>query len=233
MGGDTTIQEPTPPEMPSIGEQTSDAVAAQVAALPQIYQSQLQYQPKFAQLDFDMYQKYQPQYTQVTEDTYKQIYPELAQLRDDLTQQASEYMQGGLPDYARKEYLSNLNSELGYNAASPVAADYKSRGLMQQGEDWRRYGQNFANTLVNRMPITQAYNYQAPQQQVTMPTGNALIDAGTSQYGTYSNAYTNQYGMNQEQANQASPVWGLASSILGGAAGGMFGMGGKFGQSIK
>ena len=216
-GGGSTAPAPTPPAPPSMGAQTRDAIEAQVEMMPQMYETQLEYAPKFSQLEYDMYSQFMPEYTRQQEAMLEELYPDIKELRDQLSVEAKGYMQDGTPEWARKQYQSDLNSQLGYNAASPVAADYKSRAMLQQGEDWRRYGHNLSNILVNRMPVQGVSAFQSSQAPITMPGADALIGAQANMYGSNVGAQASMYGSwAQHMQPQPHPAWG-AAGMMGGA----------------
>jgi len=89
-GGDT----PQAPEQPSIAATSAEAINAQVAAMPQIYQTKMEYAPKFTAQDLALQQQFGPQYAQYALDMYNQFGDQYAQTEYDLqSKYAPQYAQ--------------------------------------------------------------------------------------------------------------------------------------------
>lgn len=119
---------------------------------------------------------------------------------------------GGVPEWQRQQYRSDLNANLGTNVGSPIAADYMSRGLLQQQQDWQRYYQNLGLSITGRQPI-----YTANTPQTTNQT------AGFTPQGVMS---YNQQGYNTAAglyANQPTNSFGGLGAGIGALGGGLIG----------
>lgn len=178
--GGTTVIQPTTPASPTVGQ----SAAEYAAALPTILQAQLQYQPQFAASDFSDFQKYAPQYTAVYDAINKQYYPETYGLQETLAKQASDAATAtDIPDWMKQQYRNEVNAQLGTNVNSPIGADYVSRGLIDQAQQYRQYYQNLGLSLAGRQPLTST-QYQQPSFSVAnqfMPA----YQADLSGYGSY------------------------------------------------
>ena len=189
-----TYTAPTPPSVTS-------SISDLISNTPQLVELQKQYAPELAQLEYDIQQK---------------LYPQQAQLGENLAQTATEGMSSSLPDWMKQEYLSNMRANLGENSKSMIGSDYLSRGLMQQGEDWKRYYQNMGMSLSNKVPMAQS-NY-SPTQSFTP---SSVMNYNASTYSPYMSGWSNA-----QQLNQQSPAWMNMLGSLGGAAlGGLGNMG--------
>jgi len=163
----TEIVTPTPPPQPT----TAEAMQAYAENLPAIYQTQLEYLPKFAEL---------------SKGISEQLYPQTAAIQEQLAQEALQQAQAGeVPPEIQQEYLSNLRANLGTNIGSPIAADYTSRQMLNLQQDWRNYYRNLALTLAGRQQLVQSPSYQ------TMYGGfspNSVMQYKAATYGPYARA---------------------------------------------
>ena len=98
MGGDTQVQQPTPPAAPT----TAESVDSYVANYPKMQELQMEYAPQLAQQNFDLQSQYAPQYAQEAWDLQQQYAPEYAQQQQELQQQYEPEA------YAAKQQLGNL-----------------------------------------------------------------------------------------------------------------------------
>ena len=174
---------PTQVNMPSAQSVDPTAeVNAWVNALPQVYQAQATYMPQMAQEQQQIQQ---------------QLYPQVSQLNENLATIANQNMSGNVPDWMKQQYQSNMNAQLGSNAAAPIGADYASRGLMQQNQNWQQYYQGLGSSVAAGMPMVQpSLNYM----QGFTPGG--VMGSMNQNYGTQANMYGSQLGYNSAQ-NQA------------------------------
>lgn len=174
---------------------SADAVNSWVQNMPQVYQTQMQYAPLQAQQQVDLATQYAGQYGQALKTANDALNPEIARLTPALANQAYEGMQSGVPDWMKAQYQSNMNAQLGSNAASPIGADYMSRGLLQQQQDWKQYYQNMGMSLSGRQPIQQA---QTPQttDYTSQYTPNSVGQQQQQGYGSWANLTGSMYNTN-------------------------------------
>ena len=277
-GGSPSVSAPATPPQPTGAE----AVNAWTENLPQIYQTQLQYEPLLMQQQLEMQQaysepllqqylqgqqqygtemakqqmelqkeyapqmlqqqyeaqlQYAPELAQAQYDISKQLYPETVGLQENMAKQASEGMQSGVPSWMRDQYQSDLRANIGTNAGSGIGADYTSRGLLEQQQNWQQYYQNLGLSLTGRQPLTQPSTVNTPtvnQPQYNMPqyqgtnwtssfTPNTTWGNMNTGYGNYSNAYSSMYGANAQLAGQGDPMMNALMGGLGTGAGMMLG----------
>lgn len=210
-GGTTTqVIQPTPPPQPS----TAEAINAYVASLPALYEAQMKYAPMEAQQQVDLAQKYAVPLAQAYQSAQDILYPGTSGLQESLAQQAQQGMTSQVPQGMRDQYRSDLMAQLGTNASSGVGADYVSRNMINQQQQYQQYYQNLGLSLAGRQPLVnptspnytnQLGNYQ-PGQGLSYTAGN---------YGTFTGASRPIVSQNQ----QGTPNWLLAGqSLMGGAS---------------
>ena len=189
--GGTTVQAVQAPAAPTAGQ----SAAEYAAALPSILQAQLQYQPQFNQADYESFAKLAPQYTAVYDQINKQYYPETYGFQEQLAKQASEGAGGNIPDWMQQQYRDQANAQLGSNVNSPVGADYVSRGLIDQAQQYRQYYQNLGLSLAGRQPLTST-QYQNPSFNVADQFGQNYntVMGGYGSYSAASRPVTTQQG---------------------------------------
>lgn len=211
--GGQQVYTPQTPQPPTVGQ----SAAEYAAALPSIYEASLKYQPEFNKLDYQSYADLMPKYTALADQISKQYYPETYGLQEQLAKQAREGSTSDVPQEIRQQYLSNMNAQLGNNVNAPIGADYVSRGLIDQAQQYRQYYQNLGLSLAGRQPLTTA-SYQQPSFNVAGGVGQ--------NYATQAGAYGSYAGASRPFAIQAgTPNWVYGLQAAGNAAG-MIGMAG-------
>lgn len=194
------VQTPTPPAQPT----ATASLAEYIQNLPQLYDVESQYQPKYAQLEKSI---------------NEQLYPYTSGLQEQLAQQASEGVKSGVPDWAQKQYISDVNARLGTNVNSRIGADYASRGLLSQTMDWQNYYRNLGLSLANRQQLA------SPQSLTSTFNPGSIMGMNTSTYSPYASAYTNMYNTNAQMSQQSSPWANIAGTVLGQGVGTFTGLG--------
>jgi len=160
----TTIIQPSPPPQPS----TAEAIREWAETLPVVYETQLQYLPRFATL---------------AQAISEQLYPKTAAIQETLAREALQQAQAGeVPESIREQYLSNLRANLGTNIGSPIGAEYTSRQLLNLQQDWRNYYRNLALSLAEKQQLVQPPSFQTMTGGFT-PAG--VMGYRASTYGTY------------------------------------------------
>lgn len=206
--GGETVYVPTPAAAPTAAQSAADYAAS----LPAQYEAALKYQPQFDQLQYEQYAKLAPQYTALMDQINKQYYPQTYGLQEQLAKTASEASNATqIPDWMQQQYRSNMAAQLGNNVNSPIGADYVSRGLIDQAQQYRQYYQNLGLSLAGRQPLTSP-QYQQSNYDVA---GNANANYGNMLQG---------YGMYQQAAkpfayNAGTPNWMLGLQSAGNIAG--------------
>lgn len=187
-GGDKTdvIQPAATPAPPTVAQSVSDYVNS----LPQIYQAQLQYDPQFAQEEYNLQAQYAPQYATLYRDANAAAYPVTAGLQEQLATQAQAGMNSPLPDYLKNQYLDQLHSEIGNNAGSGIGADYVSTNLLNLGKSYQDYYRGLAQQLSGQLPLTLTQPQQLPQVGAGYNYGTTSGNQ-TQGYGSYAGAYAN------------------------------------------
>jgi len=241
---DINVQQPTPPQPPS----QAQSIDEWVQNLPQIYQTQLEYEPQLMQQQLgmqgqyaknlmqqymdlqqqyapqmleqqmQMQMEYAPQMAELQQQIQQDLYPETAGLQENLAAQAREGMESGVPDWMREQYRSNLSAQLGTNVGSGIGADYVSRGLLEQQQNWQNYYRNLALTAAGRQPLAQPGTVQTPQVSPAQYSGSQWTQGYTPQtsmgynmqgYAPYAGAYSSMYNTNANvgiaQAQMPSP----------------------------
>jgi len=213
MGSSTTVQQPAAPAAPTTAQNMSDYVNN----YPALMALEQQYNPQQAQLEYQIASQYGPQYAALVKGVNEQLYPKTANLQEDLAGQATTGMsQGGLPDAIRQQYLDQLRAEVGPNAGSGIGADYVSRGMVQQGEQYKNYYQNLALSLAGRQPLS---GYATPGYQNAGEGYNygQVANNNTQGYGSYAGLYGNMYNTNASMAQyNANKPYKMAGTAIGG-----------------
>jgi hypothetical protein len=189
-------------------------------AMPQVYETEMKYAPLQAQQAVDLANQFAQPYGEAMKKANEALYPGTSAIQEKLASQALEGMETGMPMWAKDQYLNELRANLGQNVGSGIAADYTSRGVMQMGEEWKRYNQNLGLTVAGRQPLQMA---QTPQtgnySQGYTPGGVAQYNANT--YGSFVGAQASMFGSATaaaaSRANAQTAMWG---SIAGGALSG-------------
>lgn len=201
-GTKTEIIQPTPAPQPS----TADAIREYVASLPALYEAQLKYAPLEAQQQIDLANQYAVPYAQAYKQAQEVLYPGTSSLQESLAKQAQAGITGDVPDSLRSQYRSDLLSQLGENAKSGIGADYVSRNLINQQQQYQQYYQNLGLSLAGRQSLV---NPTAPGY--TNQLGNYQPGQGlsytSSNYGIYSGA--NRPIVTQKE--QGTPNWLLGA----------------------
>jgi hypothetical protein len=180
--GGTQVVYPETKAAPTAAQSAEDLARA----LPIQYEAALKYQPQFDALDYASFAKYAPEYTKVYDEINKRLYPETYGLQEQLAKQASEGMSGQVPDWMQQQYRDQMNAQLGTNVNAPIGADYMSRGLLDQAQQYRQYYQNLGLSVAGRQPLTTA-SYQPGSYNVANQfAGNYNTMIGG--YGAYSAA---------------------------------------------
>lgn len=205
MGGSTSTQVYQPPAPPQ--PTTGDAVNAWVKAMPQVYEMQMKYAPLEAQQQVDMLKQYGTEAAQAYKAANDALYPETAALQEQLATQASEGMQSGVPDWMKEQYRNELRAQVGDNALAGSGADYISRGMLQQAQDYQNYYRNLGLSVAGRQPLAQASSPQTTNmmgQNTLQGTQNFM----SQNYGTFAAASRPFANFTQDQG-------GLNLGLLG------------------
>jgi hypothetical protein len=208
MAGTTQISAPAPTQ-PSVASDVSQWASA----LPQIYAAQAQYAPQEAQQQVQIAQQTDLPMAQAAQQAQQALYPQVANLSENLATIANQNMSGQVPAWMKQQYQSDMNAQLGQNANSGIGADYMSRGLMQQNQNWQQYYQGLGSSVAAGMPMVQPQsagysNYMSGFS----PTGVGQLN--NQSYGSAGSIYGSQLGYNSA-ANSA--MMNLIGSGIGAA----------------
>lgn len=219
MGGPkVNMQQPQAPN-------TGSSVQDWVSALPQIYQAQMQYAPQEAAQHVAIAQQSELPLMQAQYNAQNALYPQTTGLQENLASQANQGMQSGLPSWMTDQYKSDMNAQLGNNAGSPIGADYMSRGLLQQNQNWKQYYQNLGLSVAGRQPLPQPQSAGYSNYMGSFTPGGVMT-SNNQNYGTSAGIYGSnlnyQSGQNQAMMN----LIGSGIGAAGAAAGSAFGLGG-------
>ena len=201
-GSEMNVYNPTPPPAPS----SADAMQAWADTMPQVYETQMKYAPLEAQQQLELGQQYAQPLGEVYRDAQEAMYPGISSMQDTMIGDINEGLgdEDGLSDWEKKAYLSNMNSELGTNAGSPIGADYKSLGLLQYGKQNKNDWFNKGLTMTGRQPLAQPGqpSYTNQMSQFTPATNMGFM---SSNYGNQVQGSRPIAGQNTE----SSRLWGL------------------------
>lgn len=206
----STSIEASQPTAPTTGQSVQDWANA----LPQIYQTQMEYAPKQAAQQVQLAQQYAGDYGQAMQAAQSGMYPKTTALQENLAGVATEGISSQVPDWMQQAYRSNMNAQLGTNVNSPIGADYMSRGLLQQQQDWQRYYQNLGLSVTGRQPLTQAGTPQTSDYMSGF-TPNSVMQSNNQNYGTAAGIYGNQLTYNTNANAQTQRYIGMAMNGVG------------------
>ena len=204
---------------PSVTPQpsTADAIQEWVNAMPQIYNTQLEYAPKEAAMNVQLAQQYAYPLALALKTAQEGLYPNETALTNSLTQKAQSGMSGDMPDWAKQSYMDTMRAQLGENALSGAGADYMSRGLLEQQKNWQDYYTNLGLSISNRQPVYTA-NQPSTSNYMSNFTPSSAMGYTSNNYGTYQNALSNQYSTNASMYNNYNSMLG---NIYGSGIGAM------------
>lgn len=180
MGG-TKIVQSTPPAAPTAGQ----SAAEYAAALPQILQAQLEFQPQFDQAQLESFRQLGPQFAQVSRDVLEQFSPTLASLDEELAKQALQLSETGLSESARDLFRDEFKSLVGNQVNSGIGADFISSGLVRANEEARNFGRNLGLSLQGKVPISQAF-----QQPSNFQVASGFQPAFATNTGAFSSVFS-------------------------------------------
>lgn len=222
MGGDTTVQQPAAPT-------TTSSVNDWAQNLPTVYENQLKYAPLEAAQQVSLAQQYAQPLGQAMQSAQSAMYPQTTALQENIAGQAAQGMQSQMPDWMKSQYQSNMNAQLGNNVNSPIGADYASRGLMQQQQDWKQYYQNLGLSATGRQPLNQASTPNSSNYMQGFTPG-AVMNSNNQNFGTQANIF----GTQQQAATANQGQWmNLIGSGMGAAGSMMMMSSRRFKNRIK
>lgn len=211
----STSIEASQPTAPTTGQSVQDWANA----LPQIYQTQMQYAPLQAAQQVQLAQQYAGDYGKAMQAAQSGLYPKTTALQENLADVATKGIDSQVPSWMQDAYRSNLNAQLGNNVNSPIGADYMSRGLLQQQQDWQRYYQNLGLSVTGRQPLTQSATPQTSDYMSGFTPGS-VMQSNNQNYGTAAGIYGNQLTYNTNANAQTQKYIGMGMN-MGGAMMGM------------
>jgi hypothetical protein len=205
MGKKETVVQSSPPPVTA-----SQSAAEYAAALPQILQAQLEFQPQFDQATFDSFEALAPDFARVNQQVLEEFSPQQAALGEALATQALEGSEQGLPDDLRAQFLDDFKALAGNQVNAPIGGDFVAKNLLGEDLAFRQFNQNLGLSLSGKVPISTAFQ-QPSQFQVANQFGNA--------FNTISNN-TNQFNaLNTTRTGSTYNPLGTTASIFGGAGG--------------
>ena len=183
-GGTEIVNAPTPAAQPS----TAEAINAWVQAMPQVYQTQMQYAPQEAAQQVGLAQQYALPLAQAYQQAQDVLYPGTSKLQENLAGIAGQGINAtSMPDWMRQSYLSDLRANLGTNAGSPIGADYTSREMQNQLFQQQKYYNDLGLSLAGRQPLATPTTPSTNNYASTFTPSN-VMNFMQQGYNTYSNA---------------------------------------------
>jgi hypothetical protein len=214
-GAKGEVSFPSAPAQPTAAESASQWADA----MPKIYETQQKYAPLQAQMEIDLATKFAEPYGRAMKSAQEALYPGTSAIQEKLAYQATEGMSSGMPMWAKDQYLNELRANLGSNVGSGIAADYTSRGVMQMGEEWKRYNQNLGLSVTGRQPLAMA-GTPATGQYSQNYNPQDVMSMNTSTYGSYAGATASMFGSASDaQAQKTSAMYGMFGTALGAGIG--------------
>lgn len=184
MGGGTPSQTNVYTPQPAPQPSTADAINQWVESMPAVFAEQQRQAPLQAQLQVDLAQQYAPLLGAAAKAGQEALYPETSALQETLAGQAAEGLEAGVPDWMRQQYRSDLSANIGSNVGSGIGADYVSRGLLEQSQNYQNYYRNLSLSLAGRQPLAQPTQPQTGQYAQGFQPGQGL-QYSASTYGNF------------------------------------------------
>jgi len=195
------VSYPQPAPQPS----TAEAINAWVQSMPTVFAEQQRQAPLEAAQQMALYQQYALPLAQADYAANAALYPKTAALQETMADQATQGMTAtSMPDWMRQQYLSDMNSQLGTNAGSPIGADYVSRGMQNQLFQQQKYYRDLGLSLAGRQPLSQPTQPATTNYASTFTPGS-VMNYQQQGYGAYTQAARPIAG----QRTQGSYLWGL------------------------
>lgn len=247
-GGASPAPPPAPPPPPSPTEQAQAAVQAQVDALPQIFQSQLQFAPKFTQLTLDQVRQFGPQFAEEAASLQEQFGGRLAEAtraeqeilapeRVEASRAIDEFLEQGPEDLtdaevakiqqdARAAAASRGLAESGFSGVDELSRLFNARQALKS-----RF-LNVALAASGRLPGAGLQSVQAsplaagPGQLVQNVSPSNVFGAFSSNAANRASVFGTQASLFNTQsalANQGSPFGQIAGSVIGAGLGALSG----------
>ena len=205
---ETTIYTPTPTPAPT----TAESIDAWVKSMPTVFAEQQRQAPLQAQQMMDLYSKYALPLAQADYSANAALYPKTAALQENMADQATTGINATeMPDWMRKQYMSDMNSQLGTNAGSPIGADYTSRGMQSQLFEQQKYYRDLGLSLAGRQPLSQA-TQPGTTDYMSGFTPQSVMNQQQQGYSSYSQAARPIAGTSSQTRPGNSPLWGLAGT---------------------
>jgi hypothetical protein len=189
--GSTKIEAAQPAPAPSV----SSGMTEYVNALPQLYQTQLAYEPLINQQEFDQAAKFAPMLQQLQ----ATLYPNQSGLAEQVSKTASDGMQNGMSDSMKAQYLDYYRAEAGNQAGSGISNDNISRQMINQNEQYKQFYMNASLSAAGLTPLQNANNYQSSYS----PTSGYGFN---QTYGTMMQGYGSQVGAQASMYNTAGSL---------------------------
>ena len=202
-----TPQAPTPPSYQS-------TIEDYVKSLPALYEAQMKYAPLEAQQQLSLLQQYGGQMAKSYKDIQEVLYPGAAGLQEQLAGLVKQNISGGVPDALKDQYQSNLKAQLGENAMSGIGADYVSRGLIDQQQQYNQYYQQLGLSLAGLQP-TFSGQMPAYTSQLAQTNPGAASNFAQGNYGIFAGA-SKPMGI-----QGGTPNWALGLNAAGNLLGGI------------
>lgn len=183
-GETTVVAAPTPAAQPS----TTEAIEAWVKSMPTVFAEQMRQAPLEAAQQVGLAQQYALPLAQAYQQAQNVLYPGTSQLQETMAGQAQAGMTATqMPDWMRKQYTSDISAQLGPNVASPIGAEYMSRGMQNQLFQQQKYYRDLGLSLAGRQPLAQPVAPTTTNYASTFTPAN-VMNYMQQGYGTYSAA---------------------------------------------
>jgi hypothetical protein len=225
--GETKIQYSQPPSM---GATTREAIEAEVAMMPQRYETELAYRPKFTQVDIEALRQYAPAVLGLQQESARgekalqeELYPEaMAGERKLGTTMAGADLTGGFSPEEEAYYKDQFRSEeaVAGRLGSPVASLNIANKLASMKEQRRAQRMGEILSYTGRTPVVGSQQFQ-PQVSAGQPTLTGQFmgsQLGYAQTAYAPKAIRQRQGMPWETFGQLVGGGMQAGGTLGAAA---------------
>jgi len=182
-GGKTEVFQPTPPPQPS----TADAIREYAAVQPLLFEQQLEFAPREAQLQLDLARQFAGPSAQLMKEAQETLFPGTSALQEKLAGQALQRIEQPFTPEEEAEALDIFRSNLGTNIGSPIGASAITKDLLGFRNTRQQEAVNLGLSLAGRQPLPQPATPATSNFLGSFTPGQALgFQQGT--FGAFSQA---------------------------------------------
>lgn len=197
-GGTTFVQ---PPKSQSSAAATKEAIQAEIELLPQRFETELEFAPKFAEVDLRTIQQFAPEivdlgrtFAREERALQEELYPGQIAAERALAEKIELGLEEGIPPDVEEAFLDRFRSEeaVGGRLGSPVGSINVARKLAGLSEAFRSQRVSEGLSFAGKLPVvgSSQFNVSRPQTSPTV-TGQTVapqLGFAASTFGDFTRA---------------------------------------------